>query len=318
MSHPLSPEIPGNAEISDVPEVVGRYRVDALIATGGTATVHRAHDLRLGRDVALKRARTGQGSAQHRLRLLDEGRLLAHLDHPGLVRVLDAAWEGPGAPYLVTELVDGPDLGAVVAAEGALDPQRVAAIGRDVASALAHLHEEGLVHRDVKPANVLLDPQGRARVCDLGITLRAGEPDPHGRPGHTVGSIAYLAPEQVLGEPLGTPVDVYALGLLLLEALTGRREYAGTDDESAWARVHRNPTLPVSLGSGWTTLIAAMTARDPRDRPSAQEVAAHLEASLAVAAAAARVPAPTRRSAPRHRAEPARRAAAQELAATVA
>ncbi len=218
-------------------------------------------------------------------------RLLADLRHPGLVRILDAAWEGQGAPYLVLELVDGPDL-ATVLADGPLDPQRVAAIGRDVASALAYLHSEGVVHRDVKPANVLLDPSGGARICDLGISLDVGEPDPHGRPGHTVGSLAYLAPEQVLGEAIGTAVDVFALGLLLLEALTGHREYSGPDDSSAWARVHRSPTIPISLGAAWTRLLAAMTARVPAERPSAADVAAHLEALLAVEDATSDVPTP--------------------------
>lgn len=277
------------------PQVLGRYRLDAVIGVGGTAVVHRAHDLRLGRDVALKRVRPGAAESQHRLRLRDEGRLLATLQHPHLVRILDAAWEGPDSPYLVLELIDGPDL-ATSLADGPLAPEAVASLGRDVASALAHLHDHGLVHRDVKPANVLVDGFGRGRLCDLGISLPAGEPDPHGRPGHTVGSIAYLAPEQVLGDSLGPAVDVYALGLMLLEALTGRREYAGTDDESAWARVHRNPTIPTSLGSGWTSLLAAMTARDPQERPTAREVAAHLETMLALDGAAA----PVHR--PRHRA----------------
>ena len=291
------------------PEMVGRYRVDALIGTGGTATVHRAHDTRLGRDVALKRVRPGPGRAQHRLRLREEGRLLADLEHPNLVTVLDAAWEGPSAPYVVMELVAGPDLSDLLR-DGALDPVRTATIGRDVASALAHLHGQGLVHRDVKPANVLLDGTGRARLCDLGIAVRTGEGDPHGRPGHTTGSIAYLAPEQVLGEELGTAVDVYALGLLLLESLTGRREYPGPDSEAAWARVHRSPTIPTSLGAAWTGLLAAMTARDPQERPAAREVAEHLEALLAVEGLAPVVDVPQ----PRHRAA----VPAQELAATVA
>lgn len=290
------------------PEMIGRYRVDALIGTGGTAMVHRAHDTRLGRDVALKRVRPGPGRAQHRLRLRDEGRLLAGLEHPGLVNVLDAAWEGPSAPYVVLELVDGPDLSDLLR-DGALDPLRVATVGRDVASVLAYLHEQGFVHRDVKPANVLLDGT-RARLCDLGIAVHTGEGDPHGRPGHTIGSIAYLAPEQVLGDPLGPAVDVYALGLVLLEALTGRREYPGPDSEAAWARVHRNPTIPTSLGSSWTGLLAAMTARDPLERPAAREVAEHLEALLAVEGLAPVVPVPQ----PRHRAA----VPAQELAATVA
>ncbi|WP_300599704.1 serine/threonine-protein kinase [uncultured Nocardioides sp.] len=303
MTQPDTPESAGG------PETVGRYRVEDLIALGGTATVHRAHDLRLGRDVALKRPRTGQGQAQHRLRLLDEGRLLAHLSHPGLVRVLDAAWEGPGAPYLALELVDGPDLDATLALRR-LSSREAAVVGRDLASALAYLHSEGLVHRDVKPANVLLDSSGHARLCDLGVTLRAGEPDPHGRPGHTVGSIAYLAPEQVLGSPLGSPVDIYALGLLLLESLTGRREFEGGAEEAAWARVHRGPAIPTSLGAGWTGLLASMTAREPEARPPAREVAEHLEALLAMDAAVT----PLERPAGRHRVTPR----AQELAATVA
>ena len=292
----------------DAPEMIGRYRVEELLGTGGTATVHRVHDTRLGRDAALKRVRPGPGRAQHRLRLRDEGRLLAELDHPGLVTILDAAWEGPSAPYVVLELVDGPDLSERLR-EGALDDVRVATIGRDLASVLAHLHDHGLVHRDVKPANVLLDGD-RARLCDLGIALRVGEGDPHGRPGHTTGSIAYLAPEQVLCEQLTSAVDVYALGLLLLEALTGRREYPGPDSEAAWARVHRNPTIPTSLGSAWTGLLAAMTARDPAERPAAREVAEHLEALLAVEGLGPVPDVPL----PRHRAEPA----AQELAVTVA
>lgn len=302
---------PDAPEPTEGSEIVGRYRVEELIALGGTATVHRAHDLRLGRDVALKRPRTEGGQAQHRLRLLDEGRMLAHLSHPGLVRVLDAAWEGPGAPYLALELVDGPDLDATLAS-GPLSRREVAVVGRDVASALAYLHAEGLVHRDVKPANVLLDSSGHARLCDLGVTLRDGEPDPHGRPGHTVGSIAYLAPEQVLGAPLGTPVDVYALGLMLLEALTGRREFDGSPEEAAWARVHRGPTIPTSLGAGWTGLLSAMTCREPAERPSARAVAEHLEAMLAVDTLG--VVAPLERPAGRHRAP----VEAQELAATVA
>ena len=265
-------------------ETVGRYRVEDLIALGGTATVHRAHDLRLGRDVALKRPRTGQGQAQHRLRLLDEGRLLAHLSHPGLVRVLDAAWEGPGAPYLALELVDGPDLDATLALRR-LSPREAAVVGRDLASALAYLHSEGLVHRDVKPANVLLDSSGHARLCDLGVTLEAGEPDPHGRPGHTVGSIAYLAPEQVRGEDVTGAADTYALGLVLLEALTGRRAFPGSPTEAALARLQRDPEVPAGLPGGWAPLLTAMTAADPTDRVDVAEAADLLASGVPAPAA---------------------------------
>ena len=270
------------------PEMIGRYRVEELLGTGGTATVHRVHDTRLGRDAALKRVRPGPGRAQHRLRLRDEGRLLAELDHPGLVTILDAAWEGPCAPYVVMELVDGPDLSERLR-EGALDDVRVATIGRDLASVLAHLHDHGLVHRDVKPANVLLDDD-RARLCDLGIALRVGEGDPHGRPGHTTGSIAYLAPEQVLGDQLSTAVDVYALGLILLEALTGEPAFEGDPVEAEAARLVSDPPIPLGVERRWRWVLDAMTARQPSQRLTAAEVAETLTGLASRSSSAAVVP----------------------------
>lgn len=277
---PLPTEVEAEVGAVGVPavEVVGgRYRVGELLGTGGSAVVHRAEDLRLGRQVAVKRVRHDRDNALHRLRLLDEGRALSQVTHTGFTRVLDACFDGPQPPYLVLELADGPDLAAVLAA-GPLPAERVAQLGQDVAEALSHLHAQGLVHRDLKPANLLVGHDGRTRLCDLGVAARVGEADPWTRPGHTVGSIAYLAPEQVRTEPVTDRTDLYALGLVLLEALTGRREYDGSPDAAAWARVHRSPMIPTSLPAGWPALLDALTADDPADRPSAEEAAVRLAA----------------------------------------
>jgi hypothetical protein len=149
-----------------------------------------------------------------------------------------------------------------------------------LADALAHVHRGGIVHRDLKPANVLLDPDGRPRLTDFGIA-RALDGTAVTGTGFVVGTAAYLAPEQVRGERVGPEADVYALGLVLLEALTGRREYPGALVESATARLHRPPAVPPHLPDALSTALHAMTARDPAARPTAAQVAALLEAGAA-------------------------------------
>ena len=148
-------------------------------------------------------------------------------------------------------------------------------IGARLADALAHVHASGIIHRDLKPANVLLGADGRPRLADFGIA-RALDGTAVTGTGYVVGTAAYLAPEQVRGEWVGPAADVYALGLVLLEALTGRREYPGALVESATARLHRPPGIPESLPSCLRTALHAMTALEPAVRPTASEVAALL------------------------------------------
>jgi hypothetical protein len=160
----------------------------------------------------------------------------------------------------------------------------VAELGADVASALAHVHAAGVVHRDVKPGNVLVDENGGAMLSDFGIARLVDDTCHHTRTGTVVGTVAYLAPEQVAGERVTTAVDIYALGLVLLEALTGVRPYAGTSVESALARLSRPPEIPATLPQGWGALLTAMTARDPAARPGAAAVSALLRAGVPVPA----------------------------------
>ncbi|MCR6033261.1 protein kinase [Nocardioides sp. zg-579] len=254
-----------------------RYELRDVIGRGGTAVVHRAWDRVLEREVAVKVLLAPEALEEPeaaRLRFAAEAKLLARLDHPALVTLLDAG-TSEGRPFFVLELVDGGTVVDMLAA-APLDPVVVADIGAQLADALDHAHAHGIVHRDVKPGNVLVTPDGRVKLADFGIARLLGEVVGVTRTGHTVGTIAYLAPEQVRGERVGAAADIYALGLLLLEALTGVRAYPGTSTESAVARLHHGPTIPLSLPTGWPRLLAAMTAADPAERPTAETAATAL------------------------------------------
>jgi serine/threonine protein kinase len=264
---------PGDDPTQAVPSAAvigGRYRLDVLVGRGGTAEVWAATDTQLDRTVALKLV-TGAHD-ESAARAADEARTLAQLSHPNLVQVFDAGTDGGGRPWVVMEYVDGDTLGDAMR-KGPLPVAQVIEIGIAVADALAHVHATGLVHRDVKPGNVLL---GRVpKLTDFGIA-RLVDSAKVTTTGLMVGTAAYLSPEQVAGEPVGPAVDVYALGLLLLEVLTGKREYEGPPVEAAMARLHRAPEIPTTLPPGWADLLRAMTAREPADRPTAAQVAAVL------------------------------------------
>lgn len=199
---------------------------------------------------------------------------MAHLDHPGLVRLLGGGVDR-GRPFLVAELVEGETLAARLA-RGPLPVERAVAIGADIASGLAHLHSRGVVHRDVKPANILLcSDTGRARLTDFGIARVLGH-SVLTRTDAVLGTAAYLAPEQVAGATVGPAADVHALGLVLLEALTGEREYPGTTVESAVARLHRPPRVPDELPARLHRALSDSTRRHPGDRPAAADLALRL------------------------------------------
>lgn len=260
--------------------LAGRYELGPLVGAGGTARVHRAVDRQLGRTVAVKVFRLDVEGAELE-RIEREAQILSGLQHPGLVRVYDAGGfavgDGPPTPYLVMELVTGPTWSQCCMG-GSLSPQQIAATGAELARTLAYVHAQGVVHRDVKPANILLADGDRPKLADFGIALLA-DSAALTRTGLTIGTAPYLSPEQVSGRPVGPPTDVYALGLVLLEALTGRREYAGAGTEAALARLHRPPAVPDDAPPPLRDALRAMTATDPAARPTAAQAARLLDAA---------------------------------------
>jgi serine/threonine protein kinase len=174
------------------------------------------------------------------------------------------------------ELVEGLSLARHCQA-GPVAAHRLAPVGAELASGLGYVHERGIVHRDIKPSNILIGGDGHARLADFGIARMLGDTTGHTATGTTVGTAAYLAPEQVRGEPVSPASDIYSLGLVLLEALTGRRAYTGPPLEAAMSRLHSAPLIPTSLPTGWPALLTRMSAAEAADRPAAGDVAQVLD-----------------------------------------
>lgn len=261
----------------------GRYHLRECVGQGGMARVYRAEDSLLGRTVAIKmlRAETEQGAASERAR--GEMTVLASLNHPALVTLYDAQLHPGRAEYLVMEFVDGPTLAARIA-QGPLPSDEVAALAADLAEALHIVHGAGIVHRDIKPSNVLLTgrslagSRSGAKLADFGISVLV-DAARLTSPGTVIGTAAYLAPEQLNGAAPAPPADIYALGLVLREALTGERAFAEAEGIGATlARLIEPPAIPESVGPAWSALLQRMTATDPGDRPSAAGVFAAVSA----------------------------------------
>jgi protein kinase-like protein len=198
---------------------LGGYRIVEQLGRGGTSVVYRAEHVRLGRPAALKLLSPGLGENDFAERFMRESRLAASLDHPAIVPVFDAG-EEDGLLWIAMACVEGTDLKTLLAEEGSLPPRRALAILGQVAAALDAAHARGLVHRDVKPANILVGPGDRAFLSDFGVAKELSSGG-HTRTGSFVGTIEYCAPEQIEGSTVDARTDVYALGCVLYEALTG-------------------------------------------------------------------------------------------------
>lgn len=260
--------------------VAGRYLIRGAVGAGASSTILQALDLVTEQQAALKSLRDGADAVARR-RFLEETRILRELHHPHLLPLLDAGLHA-GLPYLVTPLVDGTSLEQ---ARGPMPPERVRRIGAAVADALAYIHGRGILHRDITPGNILIDRHDAAFLADFGIA-KAWDGPALTAENFVPGTAGYLAPEQAEGRGASSASDVYALGLVLLEALTGIREYSGTPFERAVAAAARSPRIPPALGAPWCTILRRMTERDRVKRPTVDEVRTELGGRVEVAAAA--------------------------------
>jgi eukaryotic-like serine/threonine-protein kinase len=294
--------------VAQVGQVLGdRYRLVELLGQGGMATIFRAHDAELGRDVAVKVLRAEYGrDAAFVARFRQEAQAAAALAHPNVLNVFDFGMQN-GDPFIVMELVEGGDLAAVIKERGALEPLSAARIAQQIYDALDAAHAKGIVHRDIKPTNVLLTPAGRAKVADYGIA-RAFSEAQLTMPGTTLGSVHYFSPEQARGELVTAASDVYSAGLVLFEMLTGRRAWTGDSAGAvAVARLAGDPPAPSGIRRGvpqaLDVIVRRALARVPADRPTAAEMSEMLGRFIAEPSAppiAAPIPAGAPSASPVH------------------
>lgn len=268
--------------------IAGRYLLHERIARGGSADVWRGHDQELDRPVAVKLLHPHLvPDEQARRRLAEEGRLAASLSHERIVQVHDVLTEGE-TPALVMELVDGESLDARLARDGALPPNIAAGIGADAAEALAEAHRRGIIHRDVKPSNILIDRNGRARLTDFGIAHSLA-PDVQRltMAGTVVGTLAYIAPEQLAGGAVGPRTDLFGLGAVLFEMLTGHPPFDATSPLTIAAAHAAGPPQMPGLDPALADITRACLATASAERPpDADQVAAILRSVSAMSPAA--------------------------------
>ena len=267
---------------------VSHFRVLELLGAGGMGVVYRAEDMRLQRAVALKFLLPQyvlDDSAKERFLL--EARSAAALDHPNICTVYEVGETEDGQLYLAMPLYAGETLSARLAREGPLDTQEALAIARQLADGLACAHAAGIVHRDLKPSNLMLPPEGPVKILDFGLAKAKGLSLT--RSGVQLGTVAYMAPEQICGEPVDPRTDLWALGVVLYEMLTGRRPYEGEVDISlARSIVNDEPahpsTLRTTIPPEVETIVLRLLEKDPARRPpTAAELARDLEAAQAIA-----------------------------------
>ncbi|HEU4398732.1 MAG TPA: protein kinase [Actinomycetota bacterium] len=259
--------------------VADRYMLKAPLGRGGMGVVWRAHDPVLGREVAVKEVvfppslpQAERRSAQ--ARVMREARAAARLNHPGAVTLFDVI-QDQGHPFIVMELVQAPTLADLVRAEGPLSPERVAEIGLQLASALEAAHLAGIVHRDVKPGNVMVPTDGGVKLADFGVASLQGDPQLTAT-GLVIGSPGYMAPEQASGEPSGPPADFWALGATMYFAVEGEPPFdKGASIPTLTAVVNEDPR-PMRRAGPLAPVIGALLTKDPADRPSGPQLRAEL------------------------------------------
>jgi eukaryotic-like serine/threonine-protein kinase len=267
------------------------------IGSGGMSTVFLGTDEVLDRHVAVKVLKRGFEESDVGSRFRREGRTAARLSHPNIVQVYDAGedeLDGREVSYIVMEYVSGGDLKQLIEREGPLSEPELSRIGADVASGLAHAHEKGVVHRDMKPQNVLLDEHGRPKLADFGIARALDSATAHStRTGSYLGTAIYSSPEQLQGEKVTPKSDVYSLGITLYEAATGSPPFSGAPIEVASQQISKSPASPRSrgarIGPELDRLILSCLSKDPERRPSAADLRATLLQRSAVAVGAAGV-----------------------------
>lgn len=259
----------------------GRYRVGARIARGGMASVYEATDIRLDRTVAVKVMHPGLGDDnEFAARFVREARSAARLSHPNVVAVYDQG-DDHGAVFLAMELIEGHTLRDVIRKESPIPPARALALLEPVLSALAAAHRAGLIHRDVKPENVLIADDGRIKVADFGLAKAVSADTQHTATGGVlIGTVSYLAPELVVDGRADARADVYAAGVLLFELLTGSKPHEGESPiQVAYKHVHEDVPAPSTLVPGIPAyvdaLVARATARDRTLRPADAAVLLH-------------------------------------------
>ncbi|MEO3974148.1 protein kinase [Streptomyces sp. CAU 1734] len=277
---PPAPETPSAGQPGAGHRLGGRYRLTSRLGYGGMGTVWRAHDEVVDRDVAVKEPRLpDQLSAKERdkahLRMQREARAAARIDHPSVVTVHDVVIED-GKPWIVMELVRGQSLAARLQ-EGTLDVREAAGIGLSVLGALRAAHEAGVLHRDVKPDNVLLGPGGRVVLTDFGIAQVEGEQGLT-ETGGFVGSPEFIAPERVLGQRPGPESDLWSLGVVLYAAVEGMSPYRRSNAPATLqAVVSAEPQMPARGSGAFGTLVMQLLRKEPAMRPDAGEIRQTLE-----------------------------------------